>query len=248
MDRPYLETNINKQGKYMGVISYIDCDNVIIEFKDTLTQKRCLYNDFIDGNVYDEFSKTVCGIGYVGNTKTRDDRGLCKRSYDVWRNMLNRCYNKDFQNTHTTYIGCSVCDEWLCYENFEKWYDKNYYSVSNERMHIDKDILIKGNKLYSPETCIIVPQSINALFTTNNANRGKYPIGVSYDTNKEKFKATVTSKYLNHQTFHDTPEQAFDSYKKEKESVIRRMAEEYKKFIPKKLYNALYTYEVEITD
>ena len=111
----------------------------------------------------------------VGNTTTTI-KGKDKKSYQCWSNMLKRCYNKNVHNKQPTYKDCSVCNEWLCYANFEKWYDENYYEIEGERTELDKDILFKGNKVYSPITCIFVPQRINTLFTKSNR---KFGINVS---------------------------------------------------------------------
>lgn len=113
-------------------------------------------------------------------------------------------------------------------------------------MHLDKDILIKGNKIYSPNTCIFVPQKINSLFTKRNSVRGEYPIGVTYSKKNHKFEPQVQGRgWLG---YYDTPEESFEVYKKNKEKRIKEIADEYKNKIPIKLYDALYDYKVEITD
>ena len=81
--------------------------------------------------------------------------------------MIQRCY-KEYNTTKKTYKDVFVCNEWLCYENFEKWFEDNYYVVNNEIMNLDKDILIKGNRIYSPETCCFVPRRLNILFVNTN--------------------------------------------------------------------------------
>ena len=121
----------------------------------------------------------MCGVGYLGNTSTSKNKKV-KHSYRIWLGMIRRCYNpRGYDGKMVYYKDCSVCDEWLCYANFEKWYDDNYYEVNNEEMNLDKDILVKGNKIYSPNTCVFVPQRINSLFLKRNKSRGKYPIGTS---------------------------------------------------------------------
>jgi hypothetical protein len=116
-------------------------------------------------------------------------------------------------------------------------------------MELDKDILIKGNKIYSPDTCIFVPHEINMLFIKRNAKRGKYPIGVSYDKQKKKFEAScsINNKQKRIGRF-STAEDAFNAYKIYKEGLIKQVATIYKAKIPYELYNALINYEVEITD
>lgn len=79
--------------------------------------------------------------------------------------MLNRCCSGKLHKRESTYINCKVCDEWLNFQNFSEWFKNNYYEVEGQRMELDKDILNKGNKIYSPNTCIFVPHNINNLFT-----------------------------------------------------------------------------------
>jgi hypothetical protein len=126
-------------------------------------------------------------------------------------------------------------------------------------MCLDKDILYKNNKVYSPDTTIFVPERINILFTKTNATRGQCPIGVYYKKKNKKFVAQV-SKLKNEQSntkqqeylgLYDTPAEAFEVYKKAKESYIKEVADFYmSKYpnFPKKIYDALYNYKVEITD
>lgn len=188
----------------------------------------------------------------IGNTTTTI-KGKDKKSYQCWSNMLKRCYNKNVHNKQPTYKDCSVCNEWLCYANFEKWYDENYYEIEGERTELDKDILFKGNKVYSPITCIFVPQRINTLFTKSNRKRGKYPIGVvllhknKIKPNRYKAECKINGKLFHVGTYASISE-AFQAYKQYKEKEIKRIADEYKNKIPQKLYDALYAYEVEITD
>ena len=123
-------------------------------------------------------------------------------------------------------------------------------------MHLDKDILCKGNKIYSPETCIFVPNNINILFVKRDKMRGEYPIGVNY--HKQHKKLYVSCGIINKDNKHkqkflglfplDKPFQAFYTYKQFKENYIKQVADEYRDLIPQKLYEAMYSYEVEIND
>ena len=164
--------------------------------------------------------------------------------------MLERCYYEIVQSKQPTYKGCSVCDEWHNFQNFAKWFDENYYQCGNEKTHLDKDILFKKNKIYSPDTCIFVPQKINLLFLKNGKNRGIYPIGVYFEKSRNKYNAHLcaTGKTIGR---YNAPEEAFQAYKQTKENYIKKVADEYKsKYpqFPQKLYEAMYRYEVEIDD
>lgn len=119
------------------------------------------------------------GVGYHGNLY----EGSNSKSYRRWHYMMNRCYSKAIHELQPEYEGCSVCEEWLNYSNFKLWYDKNIepWEVLGEDFELDKDILIKGNAVYSPETVSFVPKIINSLFTNGKKNRGDYPLGVFYE-------------------------------------------------------------------
>ena len=171
----------------------------------------------------------------IGNTTTTI-KGKDKKSYQCWSNMLKRCYNKNVHNKQPTYKDCSVCNEWLCYENFEKWYDENYYKVGEERMCLDKDILVKGNKVYSPETCIFAPQRINTLFRELNNN--EFPTLEERSNGTFAIRIRMNGKSKRISGF-ETKEKAEECYLKEKRQTIKEIAEEYKDKIPNKLYNRL---------
>lgn len=198
--------------------------------------------------------KKVYNIGYLGQGKYKSrENGKSTKAYEVWKKMLQRCYDPYYINKYPSYIDCYVCDEWLCFQNFAKWFYKHYYECSGEKMCLDKDILIKGNKIYSPNTCVFVPERINTLFVKCNKTRGEYPIGVNFKKKINKFQARCSvlkdnenkSIYLG---VYPTVNEAFLAYKQYKENYIKQVADEYKDLIPTKLYDALYKYEVEIND
>ena len=165
-----------------------------------------------------------------------------------WKLMLSRCYYQKHIAVRPSYGECSVCDEWLTFSNFKKWFEdpKNGYQ---EGYHLDKDILVKGNKLYSPDTCCFVPQEINALFHAHIRSKNLTPVGVR--KRRERYEANIflcgKQKFLG--TF-NTPEKAFQAYKSAKEHFIKELAEKYfqEGKITKKVYDALMKYDVEITD
>lgn len=189
----------------------------------------------------EKLRKTVCGIG----VNDADESVFASDAYQVWTNMIKRCYDEKVIARREAYRGCTVCEEWLRLSNFLPWYREN----CKPGYQIDKDILIKGNKLYSPETCLGVPRRINALFISARATRGKYPIGVSY-----RYKKYVAQINYGNGTVslgrYNTIEEAFSVYKEAKEKYIKNVAQEYydKREITKRAYDALMRYEVEITD
>lgn len=245
------ETTYSKYGSKMTIIEYNNCDDIVVEF-DNGYKVKARYSQFKLKNIKSLYDKITYGVGFIGegDYKIWINNKLTIQ-YVTWRDMLDRCYNEKRQSKFPTYIGCSVCDKWHNLQNFGKWFDDNYYEIINQQMALDKDILHKGNKIYSSENCVFVPSNINSLFVKSDALRGKYPIGVTFNKSKMEYESACCQnnkgrrKYLGK---FNNPIEAFNTYKKFKEKVIKQIADEYKNRIPDKLYHAMYNYIVEITD
>lgn len=108
--------------------------------------------------------------------------------YKTWTHMLERCYSNKTQKTQPTYKGCTVCYEWLIFSCFKKWMETQNW----KNKQLDKDILIPGNKIYSPDSCLFVDGKINKLLNDHRSNRGKYPQGVSFHKTTKKFRANYS--------------------------------------------------------
>lgn len=165
-------------------------------------------------------------------------------SYRTWASMLDRCYNSEVIAKHPTYNGCSVSDEWKFYSNFAKWYEIHYING----WELDKDLLVKGNKIYSADTCCFLPREINAFLTSKRSSRGIYPIGVALSNDKKKFIATLGCLEKPHLGTFNTVEDAFNAYKKAKEDKAKDLANKWKNQLDPRAYEALYNYQVDITD
>ena len=170
------------------------------------------------------------------------------QSYQIWVSMLNRCYDTKYHDREPAYIGCSVCEDWRYFSRFDDWV-RSERSGYKKGYQLDKDILVKGNKIYSPETCVFVPHEINSLFCTTRARRSELPIGVSRLKDKYTAHCSVGGKTKHLGSF-STPTEAFDAYKRFKEMRIKKMAIEYyqKGSISKAVYDAMMRYEVNISD
>lgn len=251
------EKNINNFGSEMIIIGYRNAFDIDVYFPEyNWIFKKTYYSVFKDGKTKCPYEPRVYGKGCIGEGKYKSRiNGKKTEAYNIWCGMIQRCYSEKNHKKQPTYIGCSVCEEWLNFQNFAKWYEDNFYQIEGERMHLDKDILYKHNKIYSPKTCIFVPQRINTLFIKSDKIRGDYPIGVSYDKEQNKYSSTCKvydfklkkqkSKKIGR---YNTPEEAFTSYKNFKERHIKEVADYYKNEIPSSLYNAMYNYNIEITD
>lgn len=250
------KVNKSNEGYKIKIIEYNAYNDIVVEIQDKHKARvHTRYNHFESGNVKNPYHPNKWG-GYVGEGKYKhQENGKQTEISKKWHSMLIRCYDDEFHRKEPIYIGCEVYEGWLNFQNFAKWYEENYYEVKNEKMALDKDILVKGNKIYSPQTCVFVPQRINNLFLKNNKIRGKYPVGVSYHKRKsgnDCLRVDVTlingkRKLLGLFSFNEV-EEAFICYKTEKERIIKQVADEYKELIPIELYEAMYRYEVEIGD
>lgn len=161
-------------------------------------------------------SKLVYGVGINDLTGNRKSK-----IYNAWANMIERCYSPRFHERYPTYVGCSVCEEWLTFSAFKSW----MLSQDWEGKCLDKDILFPGNKIYSPETCAFISPELNLFMTERNAKRGIYPIGVSAYRQTKKF---VSNCRENGKTVHlgyfDTPEEAHMAWRAKKLEIAHKHA------------------------
>lgn len=179
----------------------------------------------------------VHGIAYNSKGCYRTS-GTDKAAYRTWHNMITRCYSKVFQTKCPTYIGCSVTEPWLDYQNFAEWFYSSKYS--NIGYQLDKDLLLPDNKVYSPEYCCFVPQEINSLLLDRGANRGDYPQGVCLHKRDGSFvaKLRINGK-RKHLGYFGCPQEAHQVYKIAKEANVKRMALEWKDRIASNAFDAL---------
>ncbi|MFR2570145.1 MAG: AP2 domain-containing protein [Clostridia bacterium] len=249
------EINCNTFGSEMIITEYRSAKDIDVYFSEyNWTFKNVRYSIFKNGNMKCPYERRHYKIGYLGEGeyKMSENRKHTK-VYNTWHHMLERCYDKKFQEKHPTNKDCKISEEWHNFQNFGNWYNENYYEVEGEIMCLDKDILVKHNKIYSPDTCIFVPQIINTLFVKRDNDRGESCIGTSLKDGKYQVSCNLInpktgkskSEYLG---IYDTELEAFEVYKYYKEKNIKQVADYYKEQIPYKLYNALYKYKVEIND
>ena len=230
------------------IVSYSDSKNVTIEFLETGYRKSCDAKEVKTGSVKDKLLPTVLGVGIVGDkyqTKINDKN---VKEYRHWFNMLNRCYNEILHLKQPTYAGCKTSENFNHYTYFYEWCHKQI-GFNNEGWHLDKDLLIKGNKIYSENTCVFLPLEINSLLSGNDKVRGNFPIGVSWHKASNKYSASVNEfNKQKHLGLFDNEIDAFRKYKQAKEYQIKNMAEIYKGLVDPRVYEALMNYQVEIDD
>ncbi len=172
--------------------------------------------------------KLVCGVGvndadYVVRPKGPDGKGRICAYYDVWRSMLTRAYCQKLQARQPTYIGVTVCEEWHSFMAFRAWMEAQDW----EGKQLDKDIIVPGNKVYSPATCAFVSREINMLLNDRAASRGEWPIGVYWHGASNKFRAQIKEDgEKRHLGSFDIPEAAHLAWRKAKVRIVRHAARE----------------------
>jgi hypothetical protein len=161
-----------------------------------------------EGTVYDLGINDMTGMSHT-------------KYYGTWINMLQRCYSAKFLEKYPTYKGCSVCPEWLYLSVFHAWMQAHdgYW----EGLELDKDILVVGNKVHSPQTCLFVSKAVNSLLLDSGAARGELAQGVTFYKQMGKFRADINidgkRKYLG---YFDSEDEAEETYLAAKSDNIRR--------------------------
>ena len=231
------------------ILKYNDNRNVEIRFLKTGFETTIHLTSIKRGNVKDRYLPSVYGVGILGTKYPSTINGVITKEYETWRSMLQRCYSDALKKRYPTYEGCEVSENFKSFEYFYEWYHKQV-GFGNKGWHLDKDLLVKGNKTYSENTSVFIPTEINSLLIKSTASRGKYLIGVSWSNPHKSFVATVNKNKgkSEHLGFFNTEIEAFNAYKTAKEAFIKEQANKWKSQIDQRAYEALINYEVNIND
>lgn len=187
-----------------------------------------------------EVTKRICGVGindadYIISIRetigyTDSGRQLQKLIwicpfYQRWHSMLRRSYSKKYHLKNPSYIGCSVIEPWHYFMTFRSWMETQDW----EGKVLDKDLLIPGNKIYGPETCVFVSETVNNFLPEANAIRGEWPIGVCYNRQRNKYQANCmdfTTGKLKYLGLYENPldaHKAWLSFKLEQAKILASM-------------------------
>lgn len=231
------------------VLKYNDSANVEIRFLKTGFEVVARLGHIKSGGVKDPYLPSVYGIGVLGTKYPSRVNGVKTKEYILWCDMLKRCYSDIHKKKQPTYEGCKVSDNFKSFEYFYEWCNKQI-GFGNEGFELDKDLLIKGNKIYSESTCVFLPSDINLLLTKSTASRGNHLIGVCWSNTHKAFVAQVNKSKgkRKHLGLFNTELEAFNAYKHTKEIFVKEQANNWKSQIDIRAYNALMNYTVEITD
>ena len=234
------------------ITQYVKHSDVTVEFLDTGYVVKAALNHIKSGFVKDKLAPSLHGVGITGDFN-KEDMLSKQPEYILWCNMLMRCYSSHYHKNNPNYKDCTVSENFRYYPYFKDWCNRQVgFNVKDNKgklFHLDKDILIKGNKVYSEDTCCFIPGEINVLFGSSRATRGANPVGVYYEKSRNKFQAYIRKNGKRvHLGRYNTVEEAFYTYKRVKEAYIKDVANKWKDRIDPRVYEALMKYQVEITD
>lgn len=216
------EERLNNQGCLMKVIEYNKADDIIVEFQDKRRTKiKGRYKDFFKGSLKNPYYPTIYNVGMIGTKYPAKVNGKICKEYYTWKNMLYRCYSEEYKEKYQTHYNASCCEEWLCFENFYEWAHeqsnvKNFLKGNN--WVLNRNIIVKDNEIYSPNTCCLIPQNVNRLFMEQDLN------------------------------IEDLSEAVLQKYKEYREKQIKRIAEEEfaNGNISEQCYEAMINYEITL--
>lgn len=218
--------NTNSSGM-LEVLNIINSKEVEVKFLDTGNIRVAQAGSIKKGEVKD----LIYGVGYCNRSRgTRNPDGSIKKSYDAWRRLLYRC-TPAWWGLHPTYKGVSVCDEWACYEVFAEWFESRNTS---DDLEVEKDLLILGNKQYSPTTCCLLPNYINKAIVIQREHQG-------YCERNGKFEVNFMGGYRG--TYEDT-KAAQEAYIKLKVDHVRSLSNT--NFIEDRAKEALLSFNLSV--
>ncbi len=233
--------NTNNSGNCV-VVNYTNYDDVTVKFVETGYETKTRMGNLKLGKVKDYLHPSIYGKGILGEGFKQSDSQ--SYSFQLWKNMLKRCYSEVSFKKSPSYEQCLTSETFNDYQQFKTWCNSQL-GFGNTGWELDKDILVKGNKIYSEDTCCFVPKEINLLLVKHDKGRGDYLLGVDYHKNRKQFRARCSDKHLG---WFNTEIEAFHAYKHAKEAYVKELANKWKEQIDPRVYEALMKYEVEITD
>ena len=229
---------VSINGRYLGI--------VFPENKDVVINVD--YTNMSTGGFANPFTRSVFGEGYFGvGSYIAKLNGVHTSEYEDWHSMIRRCYDNNFIH-HPTYQDVEVYEPWKCYQTFAEWATKQI-GFNKKGWHLDKDLLVKGNRIYSPDTCVYVPREINGFIKRKRMNDLPLGVDITY-SHSGKLLYRSQGKEDNNVFLgaYDTVEEAFLAYKTHKEKMAKELANKWRSEIDSKAYNALINYTVDITD
>lgn len=174
--------------------------------------------------------------------------GKPTRPYSTWGNVMERCYSSRYKAIKPSYADVVADPRFHHFQEFAEWAVRQAgHDIFG--WHLDKDIMVKGNRIYGPDTCVYVPWEINTIFSkVYKKKANNLPRGVFLDESGRYGTSLSIRGRPVHAGMHDTPEQAFMAYRAVKEARLKELANEFKPLISERLYERLIGYEFDIND
>lgn len=224
------------------IIDYNGNREVLVKFVDSGVTKVTRSELIRKGIVEDVTLPCRFGYGFMGEGPFNSTEN--KKEHVHWKGLLERSYCIKFAIKSPSYSGVYTTAKWHNFQNFAEWC-QTATGFGNKGWELDKDLLIKGNRVYSPETCVFLPYEINGLIV-KGTRKSELPIGVTKSEYGYRAYCSDRGKTLSKRS--TSLEECFEWYKETKENIIKSMADEYKNELDSLAYEALYNYRVEWGD
>lgn len=148
--------------------------------------------------------------------------------YQKWKSMFSRCYSEKYLLRMPSYAGCYVDERWHYFMQFREWMAAQDWKDK----HLDKDLLMEGNRCYGPDTCVFIDASVNLFVAGFDVNKSKLPKGVTWQTQINRYqvrcKDVNTGKNKHLGTFLDLSEaeQAYKEFKYQQAIILADQQED----------------------
>lgn len=236
-----------KYGQYEIIDKDVKIGKVKVKFSNTGGIFSFHVSEVYKNKVKDYLYPSVFGVGFLGEETVNSCDPIKNTIISIWNGMLHRCYNPKYIEVRPTYAECSSSLDWRNQVNFKSWFLKQIENgFYQEGWELDKDLLVRGNKIYSSDTCVFLPQRLNQLLQVKKQSKYNWLPGVNFEKSRGKFKAEVNFNgkryYLPRR---ETELECFLDYKELKEKLVREDAENWKGQIDPRAYEALRNYSLD---
>lgn len=148
--------------------------------------------------------------------------------FDRVKNPRSECYED-----------VTICEEWKDFETFYEWLKDNWVDC-DERVDLDKDLLGKNNKIYSPQTCCLIPHSLNVSIRIPNKQEAR---GIAnWDEKRQAYKIRIDVGKYHINTQRRKYKDAMDLYFVKKDEFVKALAEDYRDIILPSVYEQFMQY------
>ncbi len=234
--------------KHSGMCTVKSVENlkkITVQFEDGF-ETTCTLQHLKEGSVLNPYHPKIYGVGFIG-----EGEYLCKINgkihpyYDAWRGCLRRCYDHKWQDRFPRYKGCTFYEGWYNYQDFSKWSDQQIFYPGYK---LDKDLIVYGNNVYGPETCVYLPNELNCIIAEHWLDRA-LPKGVNkvldFEKSKKKYTANCNRVGRGYTVgYFETVEEAAEFYILTKENYVKERAMVWKDLISSRAFEALMVWKV----